>query len=523
MKKRNLLKLLSGILLFAGFSVGATDVKNQIQSTLGSYSVVLEKAKYDAKNGSETVWTKANTEVWSKGQLFNMLTSDFNDPNWAYMGYNAYLNNGTGGKKYLGWFGFNVCGKTNPKINTDGFIWGASFNPKGGDPAYVANNISMQYHNESGNMWYTVDGTVTKKGGSSPFPNTPQATPAVFPDTDNKIILNVSGNNIMDNKGNIVTIKGFCLPGLEWRKDGVHLSPQDIANIKKWKTNVVRISLNQTFWTDSEPATKLGSYKQIIDAIIAESIKNNMAVILDLHWTDEGAAINGQTPMADAKSLVFWKEVATTYKNFGTVMFELYNEPFQISHNVWLNGGVYTGPDSRFIGKTYTGYTQLLKAVRDTGAKNICIVNGLDWGYDLSFVGSNNGKYLIKDNNIVYGSHPYSYKGLNNTHKGVNMPLFAENFSGILNNHPIIFTEWGGDSDNLWLDHEMYSAYLQYMNTNNINYCGWAWYVDPSKPGFPCLISDWAGTPLNGGVEVSRDMQNKPGTVIGTASNGAEL
>ena len=522
MKRKSLLTLLSGILLVTGFSLGAVDVKNQIQGTPDDYSAVLVKAAYDSNNGSNTVWSKANDEVWPKGQLFNMLTSDFNNPNWAYIGYRLCLKKGAE-EKYLGWFGFNVSGKTNPKINTEGFISGAKFGSEGAVSGYEANNISMKYHSEGGSTWYTVEGTVSKKGGSSPFPATPPATPAVFSGTANKIILSVNGNKIVDNKGNFIKIKGFCVPGLEWTKDGVNLSPQDIANIKKWKANAVRISLNQTFWTDSEPATKIGSYKQIIDAIVAESIKNNMAVILDLHWTDEGAAINGQTPMANAKSLIFWKEVANTYKNFGTVMFELYNEPFHISHDVWLNGGIYTGSDPRFLGKTYVGYNQLLKAVRDTGATNICIINGLDWGYDLSFVGTSNGNYLVNDNNIIYGSHPYSYKGLSNKYKGAKMPLFADNFLGVLSNYPIIFTEWGGDSDRLWLDHGMYTAYLDYMNANNINYCGWAWYVEASKPGFPCLISDWEGTPLNGGVEVHEDMQNNPGTVLGTASNGAQL
>ena len=43
--------------------------------------------------------------------------------------------------------------------------------------------------------------------------------------------------------------------------------------------------------------------------------------------------------MADANSLTFWSEVAARYKDDGRVMFELYNEPHDVSWDVWKSGG----------------------------------------------------------------------------------------------------------------------------------------------------------------------------------------
>jgi len=502
------------ILAFVTIKLNAWEinVKNNITSSPDGYSVVLDKAAYDAKNGSKVVWDKACQEVWPANQFFNGLTRDFDNPPWAYMGYSVNLKKGTE-KKYLGWFGFTVYGTNSRKPDAIVYDSVSGFNSKGGDPSFKLSNVSLSYHQDTSS--FTVDGSAEKIATDGPFPNTPPATPAVFPGGSKQIILTVQGTNIVDNNGNKIILKGFSRPGLEWQETGVNLSPQDIANMKKWNCNVVRISLNQVFWAKSAPATTLGSYKQIVDAMISECIKNKMSVILDLHWTDEGNAINGQTPMADTKSIDFWTNIASTYKNFGTVIFELYNEPFEISKDTWLNGGPYDGTQPKFKGKIYVGYKQLIDAVRKAGATNLCIVNGLNWGYDLSFVGTNNGKYLIQDSNVIYGSHPYSYKGLSHTHKGVDAPLFSENFPGVLNKYPIIFTEWGGDSDNLWLDHGMYSSYLKYINDNNINYSGWAWMCIPGQPGFPCLIKAWDGTPLNGGVEIQKDMQSKPGNVIG--------
>jgi len=53
-------------------------------------------------------------------------------------------------------------------------------------------------------------------------------------------------------------------PSLEWNASGQFLSPQDIANIASWGSNVIRLDLNQNYWFASDSADIKGSYKQII-------------------------------------------------------------------------------------------------------------------------------------------------------------------------------------------------------------------------------------------------------------------
>ena len=182
-------------------------------------------------------------------------------------------------------------------------------------------------------------------------------------------------------------------PSLEWDSQGQNLSIDDIQKMHAWGANTIRLDLNQNYWFESGPVTLPGSYKQIINAIVYYAIENHMAVILDLHWTENGH----QSNMANKDSLRFWKEVATDYKDFGTVIFELFNEPVNIDQNTWLNG------DNQF-----SGYQQLYDTVRATKAANLIIANGLDYGYDLSFV---NDTFKITGYNILYGSHPYNEKG----------------------------------------------------------------------------------------------------------------
>lgn len=282
-------------------------------------------------------------------------------------------------------------------------------------------------------------------------------------------------------------------PSLEWNPQGQYLGKTDIDAMSTWQINALRLDLNQNYWFSSAATTQIGSYKQIINAIIYYATHHGLVVILDLHWTENGH----QSPMANKASLRFWKEVAQEYKGFGTVLFELYNEPVNISKHTWLHGDA-----------TYAGYQALYDAVRSTGAKNICIFNGLDYGYDLSFVNQN---FEVKGTNLIYGSHPYNEKGdANYMGSGGS---FAQNFAGVINRYPLIFTEFGVNESSYFPTgyQAVYERIIQYAVSNHISYTGFAWWVEQNNPNtFPALIKDFKGTPLNGGVNIFNDLKTHP-------------
>jgi len=332
--------------------------------------------------------------------------------------------------------------------------------------------------------------------GKGPFPSAPLAQPACHADDGSKIIFSVQGSHIVNDRGERILLKGFARPSLEWSLQGENLSEEDIKCMKsKWNANVIRLSLNQNYWFESAPVTETGSYKQIINAIVYYAIQNHMAVILDLHWTEHSR----QSNMANRFSLLFWEQVAADYKDFGTVLFELFNEPKEISPNVWLNGD----------GRNHAGYQELYDTVRNKSeAQNICIVNGLDWGYDLSFISEIDG-FLVQGTNIVYGSHPYNEK----------MKNFQENFQGVLHKYPLIMTEFGVNQDSYFPSKGYESVYKQilgFCDQYDVSYTAWAWWVEDGKKAnaFPCIVKDWSGTPLNGGIFIQQDMQRLPGTEI---------
>ncbi len=353
------------------------------------------------------------------------------------------------------------------------------------------------------NYALTVDEVITSFSSPSPFPNTPIATPL------HNFSLKTNSNNIIDNLGNTIKIKGVVRPSLEWNTQGQNLSKEDIVEMKKFGANAIRLDINANYWNKSEPETKDGSYRQIINAIVYYATIQNMLVILDYHWSNDIVKQEKMAP-ANTTTIKFWKSVANQYKDFGNVLFELYNEAHDISYDEWLYGN-----------SQYEGMQQMYDIVRNEHAENLIIVGGLQWGYDLSFItlnknncNNNQENCFIKEKdgslakNLIYGSHPYNKYDEN----------FAEsNLDGVKNLYPIIYTEFGDNQKNDYLNgnwKNVYSNIMAQIGKDNINYTGFAWWIDNNQPEFPTLIQgDWQNPIcINGGCSVKDDLINHPGT-----------
>ena len=309
----------------------------------------------------------------------------------------------------------------------------------------------------------------------------------------------VNGNTVCTSAGAAHLFHGVDRPSLEWSQAGDHLSAADFGLMGSWKANVVRIALNQDFWlagsTYSDP-----TYPARVDTAVSWAESAGLDVILDLHWSDAGVlgscnpSGNCQQRMADANSLTFWSEVAGRYQNDGRVLFELYNEPHDVTWGVWKSGGT-SGQ-----GWTVTGMQQLYQAVRAAGADNLVVIGGLNYAFDLSGVPANR----IDGYNIVYATHPYNESGKSPS-------AWDMAWGNLTATDPVIVTEFGDSStvmgDGGTVCASQYSQELiTYADSHNAGWTSWAWY--PGGCGFPSLVTDWLGTP------------NAPGAVIKAALAG---
>lgn len=127
-----------------------------------------------------------------------------------------------------------------------------------GSGGYYLDGINLSYNSGISayqlavNTIYNPGGGGGGGGGAGPFPDTPPATPAVYSGTSEPIILQVVGDQIVDNHGHPVLLKGIVRPSLEWNATGQYLSTQDLSNIANWdsggsvaKSNVIRLDLYQ--------------------------------------------------------------------------------------------------------------------------------------------------------------------------------------------------------------------------------------------------------------------------------------
>ena len=300
----------------------------------------------------------------------------------------------------------------------------------------------------------------------------------------------VNGNTVCTAGGQPHLFHGVNRPSMEWTASGEYLSAADFALMGAggWKSNVVRVPLNQDFWLPG--ANNIfydAGYAARVDQVIAWSKDAGMDVILDLHWSDAGMLgqcapnLGCQQLMADTNSLTFWSEVAARYKDDGRVLFELYNEPHDVGWGIWKSGGKTTA------GWTAVGMQQMYDAVRAAGADNLVIIGGLNYAYDLSEV----SRVRISGYNIMYATHPYG--GPSEKAPGA----WDTSWGYLAATDPIIVTEFG----DLQKCDGMYSQTLiSYADRLNTSWTAWAWY--PGGCNFPALIDEWDGTPSDTGTVV---------------------
>jgi hypothetical protein len=324
----------------------------------------------------------------------------------------------------------------------------------------------------------------------------------------------VAGPKVFDINGNEHLFRGLDRPSMEWDAAG-NITEADYLNMSQnWNANIVRLTLNQDYWLN-DPANPAYDphYQGLVDQQVKWAEQYGMDIILDLHWSDQGdyskaclsnGGGNCQQCMADAHSQIFWQQVASKYQGDGHVLFELYNEPFNIQWGVWLNGGQSVGctnnGGSTPQSFTVVGMQKLYDTVRSTGAENLVIIGGLNWAYDLSGVPANR----VQGHNIIYNTHPYSFKCGNRSNQNACTPgNYDSKFGFLAATDPVIATEFG-DSD---CSAPFYDTFTQYAQSKGIHWTAWAYYVGGC--GFPALISDYDGTPLDGsGTSVQNALLN---------------
>jgi hypothetical protein len=326
--------------------------------------------------------------------------------------------------------------------------------------------------------------------------------------------LHVAGTRLADSRGNTVRLQGVNIPSLEWSSVGEHVEESIDAAIGIWKANLIRLPLSQDRWFGKESPGKPGdagvSHRALVDRLVNRIAAQGGYVLLDLHWSDAGewGRHVGQHSMPDDHSLAFWAEVSERYKGNAAVLFDLYNEPHDVSWEVWEKGGLVEERNedpSRGLHLRYhsPGMQALLDTVRASGARNVVVAGGLDWAYDLRGVVEGHALQDKKVNGVLYGTHLYPWKKDWDKHVTPaigHVPVFVGEVgtkpwkAGDPAHENVYTPEWAG-------------KVLAYIQTNRLDWTAWSFHPSAS----PSLITDWDHTPSDyWGVPVKAALTGSP-------------
>jgi hypothetical protein len=298
-------------------------------------------------------------------------------------------------------------------------------------------------------------------------------------------MLRVQGNKVVDANGKEVWLQGVAIPSMGWGGGERVLESTEHA-IKEWKANVIRLGVREHFWAGTGPYQGDGgaAYRQLVDDVVNLVASHGGYTVIDLH----------RFRAPEEKDAIFWAAVAAKYKDHPAVLFELFNEPHDVSWEVWRNGGRVTTEKRKddvaaenaeeLKGFHSIGHQRLVDVVRETGAKNIVIVGGLDYAYDLSGILKG---YALEDkggNGIVYSTHIYSWKS-----------KWQEKFLDIAAVHPLFVGECGAQMERMPFippaQHEDATTwvpdFLGMIQKHKLHWTGWSFHPKAS----PCLLSSW--------------------------------
>lgn len=291
-----------------------------------------------------------------------------------------------------------------------------------------------------------------------------QVSPKIEPDIPyvfGKLsLLRTKGNRISNDLNESIVFKGVMIPDPSVLYSTNRLNKALFQGIQNTGANIVRLPVHPDLWMRDESYLE----KYIVPAVEwANDL--NMYVIIDWHYIgnivtghSKGMTVTDMTLMDLSEN--FWTVITNRFMDNPGVIFELCNEPADITPEQWSGAA-----------------EKLINIIRSKGAKQLIIVGGVQYAQDLSWI----AKTKINDANIVYASHIYPAHGKEN---------WDHWFGTMSESKPVLITEWGYMDENrnsteqkyLVGDKETYGMpFLNYLSKRRI---GWVacWYDDTWEP-----------------------------------------
>ncbi len=264
--------------------------------------------------------------------------------------------------------------------------------------------------------------------------------------------LSVEGVNIVNKDGKTVSFAG---PSLFWSNTGWggedYYKSEVVSWVRSdWDATIIRAAMGVDdqggYLTNPENKNKV---KTVVDAAINEG----MYVLIDWH--------SHHAQFYQDEAVAFFTEMAQTYGDKENVIYEIYNEPLQVS---WSG--------------TIKPYAEaVIAAIRAVDPDNLIIVGTPNWSQDVDVASKDP---IVDYDNIAYTLHFYA-----GTHM---QDLRNKAITAMNNGVALMVTEWGtveANGDGAVAGKNL-DQWIQFMKFHQLTNCNWA--LNDKKEGASALV-----------------------------------
>ena len=286
-------------------------------------------------------------------------------------------------------------------------------------------------------------------------------------------LLEVDGNKIVDRNNNPVCFAGnsFFWSNDNWGGERYY-KPEVLSWLQKdWNTKIVRAAMGVE--DSGGYLENMISNKNRVKTIVDASIDKGIYVIIDWH------SHHAEDHLSEAVS--FFQEMAELYGDYDNVIYEIYNEPLDVS---WSN--------------TIKPYAiSVISAIREIDPDNLIIVGTPEWSQRVDLAAEDP---ITGFSNIAYTLHFYTV---------YHHQWLRDRASEALNKGIALFvTEWGSIGYSL-VDLEA-NQWMSWCFENKISHCNWA--VNDKEEEWSILVpgastlGEWSDDDLTDAGKLARNI-----------------